>query len=244
MPTDEKRQMIESTDKTFTIEEQCKLVDLPRSTFYYSEVGVSQQDLAIMRKMDEMYLEDPTRGTRRYSSELQSIDIHIGRDRVRSLMRMMGICAIYPKPRTTVIDKSKYKYPYLLRGLSIERSNQVWEIDISYIPMRYGFMYLTAIIDVYSRYIVGWDISNTMESSWVVKTLQNAIAQHGLPDIINSDQGTQFTSEEYVTYVKSLSSVRISMDGKGRATDNAHIERFFRTIKHDRLYLRPSEDGQ
>ena len=157
---------------------------------------------------------------------------------------MMGICAIYPKPRTTVIDKSKYKYPYLLRGLSIERSNQVWVIDISYIPMRHGFMYLTAIIDVYSRYIVGWDISNTMESSWVVKTLQNAIARYGMPDIINSDQGTQFTSEEYVTYVKSLSSVRISMDGKGRATDNAHIERFFRTIRHDRLYLRPSEDGE
>jgi len=159
MPTDEKRQIIDSTDKTFTIEEQCKLVDLPRSTFYYSEVGVSQEDLAIMRKMDEMYLEDPTRGTRRYSSELQSIGIHIGRDRARSLMQMMGIYAIYPKPRTTVIDKSKYKYPYLLRGLSIERNNQVWEIDISYIPMRHGFMYLTAIIDVYSRYIVGWDIS-------------------------------------------------------------------------------------
>lgn len=243
MPTDEKRQIIDSTDKTFTIEEQCQLVDLPRSTFYYSKVGVSQEDLAIMQRMDKMYLEDPTRGTRRYSSELQSIGISIGRDRARSLMQMMGIYAMYPKPRTTVIDKTKYKYPYLLRGLAIERSNQVWEIDISYIPMRYGFMYLTAIIDVYSRYIVGWDISNTMESSWVVKTLQNAIARYGKPEIINSDQGTQFTSGEYVTYVKSLCSVRISMDGKGRATDNAHVERFFRTIKHDRLYLKPSEDG-
>lgn len=223
MPTDEKRQIIDSTDKTFTIEEQCQLVDLPRSTFYYSKVGVSQEDLAIMQRMDKMYLEDPTRGTRRYSSELQSIGISIGRDRARSLMQMMGIYAMYPKPRTTVIDKTKYKYPYLLRGLAIERSNQVWEIDISYIPMRYGFMYLTAIIDVYSRYIVGWDISNTMESSWVVKTLQNAIARYGKPEIINSDQGTQFTSGEYVTYVKSLCSVRISMDGKGRATDNAHV---------------------
>ena len=244
MPTYEKRQIIDSTDKTFSIEEQCNLVDLPRSTFYYSEVGLSQEDLAIMLRMDEMYLEDPTRSTRSYRSEFQSIRISIGRDRAQSLMQLMGIYAIYPKPRTTVINKTKYKYPYLLRGLPIERSNQVWEIDISYIPIRHGFMYLTAIIDVYSRLIVGWDISNTMESSWVVITLQNAIAQCGRPVIINSDRGTLFKSEEYVTNVKSLSGVRISMDGKGRATDNALVERFFRTIKHDSLYLKPSEDRQ
>jgi putative transposase len=158
-------------------------------------------------------------------------------------MILMGISAIYPKPRTTVIDKAKYKYPYLLRNLGIDRSNQVWEIDISYIPMRYGFMYLVAIIDVHSRYIVGWDISNTMEASWVVKTIKNAIDKHGKPEIINSDQGSQFTSDDYIDYIKSLETVKISMDGKGRATDNAFIERFFRTIKHDRLYLNPSRDG-
>jgi putative transposase len=240
---DEKKQMIDPMDEKLTIQEQCALIELPRSTFYYSNTGVSSEDLELMRKMDEMYLEDPTRGTRRYSAELSAEGYKLGRDRATTLMILMGICAIYPKPRTTVIDKTKYKYPYLLRNLKIERVNQVWEIDISYIPMRYGFMYLVAIIDVKSRYIVGWDISNTMEASWVVKTIKKAVKEHGAPEIINSDQGTQFTSEEYVEYIKSLKTVKISMDGKGRATDNAFIERFFRTIKYDRLYLNPSRDG-
>lgn len=240
---EEKKLLIDPIDEKFTIQEQCTMIDLPRSTYYYSNTGVSSEDLELMRKMDEMYLEDPTRGTRRYSAELSAEGYKLGRDRVRTLMILMGISAIYPKPRTTVIDKTKYKYPYLLRNLSIERVNQVWGIDISYIPMRYGFMYLVAIIDVHSRYIVGWDISNTMDASWVVKTIKNAIEEHGAPEIINSDQGTQFTSEEYVEYIKSLKTVKISMDGKGRATDNAFIERFFRTIKYDRLYLNPSRDG-
>jgi len=240
---DEKKQMIDPMDEKLTIQEQCELIDLPRSTYYYSNTGVSSEDLELMRKMDEMYLEDPTRGTRRYSAELSAEGYKIGRDRARTLMILMGIGAIYPKPRTTVIDKTKYKYPYLLRNLNVERANQVWQIDISYIPMRYGFMYLVAIIDVHSRYIVGWDISNTMEASWVIKTVKKAIKEHGAPEIINSDQGTQFTSEEYVQYIKSLETVKISMDGKGRATDNAFIERFFRTIKYDRLYLNPSRDG-
>lgn len=240
---DEKKRMIDPKDNTLTIQEQCTLIELPRSTFYYSNSGLSNEDLELMRKMDEMYLEDPTRGTRRYSAELSAEGFKIGRDRARTLMILMGIGAIYPKPRTTVIDKTKYKYPYLLRNLKIERVNQVWEIDISYIPMRYGFMYLVAIIDVHSRYIVGWDISNTMEASWVIKTIKKAVKEHGAPEIINSDQGTQFTSEDYVNFIKSLKTVKISMDGKGRATDNAFIERFFRTIKHDRLYLNPSRDG-
>lgn len=169
---DEKRQMIDSSGEKLTIEEQCDVISLPRSTFYYSNKGVSSRDLELMRKMDEMYLEDPTRGTRRYSAELTSQGYKLGRDHARTLMILMGISAVYPKPRTTVIDKAKYKYPYLLRNLSIERKNQVWEIDISYIPMRYGFMYLVAIIDVHSRFIVGWDISNTMEASWVVKAIK------------------------------------------------------------------------
>ncbi|MEZ4800270.1 MAG: IS3 family transposase [Flavobacteriales bacterium] len=240
---DEKKELIDTMDEKFTIQEQCAMIDLPRSTFYYSNTGVSNEDLELMRKMDEMYLEDPTRGTRRYSDELSAEGYKLGRDRARTLMILMGISAIYPKPRTTVIDKTKYKYPYLLRNLKIERVNQVWEIDISYIPMRYGFMFLVAIIDVQSRFIVGWDISNTMEASWVIKTIKKAIKEHGAPEIINSDQGTQFTSEDYVDYIKSLKTVKISMDGKGRATDNAFIERFFRTIKHDRLYLNPSRDG-
>lgn len=203
-PLSEKRQMIDTSCEGLTIEEQCNLIELPRSTYYYSNTGVSSRDLELMRKMDEMYLEDPTRGTRRYSAELSAEGYQIGRDHTRTLMRLMGIAAIYPKPRTTVIDKAKYKYPYLLRNLPIVRNNQVWEIDISYLPMRYGFMYLVAIIDVHSRFIVGWDISNTMEASWVAKTVKKAISKYGKPEIINSDQGTQFTSEVYIDYIKSL----------------------------------------
>lgn len=239
----ERKRLIDRQDKNFSVDQQCKLLSIARSTFYYQSRGLSAMDLKIMRKMDEMYLEDPTRGTRRYSHELTSSGFSIGRDHVRRLMQIMGISAIYPKPRTTVIDKTKYKYPYLLRNLKIDRSNQAWEVDISYIPMKSGFMYLVAIIDVYSRFVVGWDISNTMEATWVVKTVKKAIKTHGFPEIINSDQGTQFTSDEYIEYVRSLKTVLISMDGKGRATDNAHIERFFRTIKYDRLYLCPSKDG-
>lgn len=243
IPLHDRKKMIDRKDPDFSVERQCILLTIARSTFYYKPRETSDTDLKIMRLMDEMYLEDPTRGTRRYSAELGSSGITIGRDHVRTLMNIMGIYSIYPKPRTTVIDKTKYKYPYLLRNLIIDRPNQVWEVDISYIPMRYGFMYLVAIIDVHSRYIVGWDISNTMEANWVVKTIRKAVQTHGKPEIINSDQGTQFTSDEYISFIKSLKTISISMDGKGRATDNAHIERFFRTIKHDRLYLNPCKDG-
>lgn len=136
-----------------------------------------------------------------------------------------------------------YKYPYLLKGLEIKHPNQVWCIDISYIPMRHGFMYLFAIIDVYSRCIVGWSVSNSMDAEWVVDTVKEAVKSHGKPEIINSDQGSQFTSSLYSDYIKSLETVRISMDGKGRATDNAYIERFFRTIKYEKLYLHVPKDG-
>ena len=141
------------------------------------------------------------------------------------------------------LKKAKYKYPYLLRGISINPPNLAWGIDISYIPMRYGFMYLTAIIDTYSKYIVGWSISNTMDATWVVDTLNQAVKQLWAPKYINPDQGSQFTIDEYTEYVKSLKETEISMDGKGRATDNSHMKRFFRTIKYDKLYLAPSNDG-
>lgn len=243
MSLSERRKMVNTDDSDFSLEEQCKLLSIHRSGLYYKPREASSQDLNTMRQMDEMYLEDPTRGTRRYCDDLREQGIHVGRDKVRSLMRIMGIYALYCKPRTTVIDPTKYKYPYLLRNLKIDRVNQAWGIDISYIPMRSGFMYLCAIIDIHSRYITGWSVSNSMETSWVVSTLKAAIEENGKPQIINSDQGTQFTSEEYVSYIKSLETVEISMDGKGRATDNAHIERFFRTIKYDKLYRYAPQDG-
>ena len=238
----ERRQLIDEPDE-LSITRQCDLLSIPRSTLYYKPCAGNASDLFIMRIMDEMYLEDPTRGTRRYMDDLALRGIFIGRDKVRSLMRIMNISAIYPKPRTTVIDPTKYKYPYLLRGMKINRPNQVWQIDISYIPMASGFMYLFAIIDVYSRYIIGWSISNSMDADWVVSTLKEAIRVNGRPEIINSDQGSQFTSEEYIGFVKNLKTIKISMDGKGRATDNVYIERFFRTIKYDKIYLEPPVDG-
>jgi putative transposase len=243
IPAEQRRKMIDPDDAAFSITKQCGMLSVSRSSIYYKPCSASEEDLKTMRKMDEMYLEDPTRGTRRYSDDLRLQGIEAGRDKIRTLMCIMCIYSIYCKPRTTVIDPAKYKYPYLLRGMKITKANQVWKIDISYIPMKRGFMYLCAIIDVHSRYIVGWSISNSMDADWVVATLQEAIRKNGKPGIINSDQGTQFTSDAYISYVKSKKTIQISMDGKGRATDNSHIERFFRTIKYDKLYLEPPTDG-
>lgn len=243
IPLHDRRKMIERCNSELSIEQQCKLLSIHRSGVYYKPCKASNDDLLIMKAMDEMYYEDPTRGSRRYSSDLSLKGYTIGRDKARSLMRMMCLSVLYCKPRTTVIDPAKYKYPYLLRGLTIRRSNQVWQIDISYIPMKQGFMYLCAIIDAYSRYIVGWSISNSSEAEWVIQTLKEAIKENGKPEIINSDQGTQFTSDAYIGFIKSQETIKISMDGKGRATDNAYIERFFRTIKYDKLYLSPAHDG-
>jgi putative transposase len=240
---DVRRKMVDPKDDSFSIKDQCSMLQIHRSGLYYKPASCSNTDLEIMRVMDEMYLEDPTRGTRRYCDDLQLRGIQIGREKARTLMNRMGIHALYCKPRTTVLDRTKYKYPYLLRNLYVHRPNQVWCIDISYIPMQNGFMYLCVIIDLHSRYIVGWSLSNCMEASWVVETIKAAVERHGAPEIINSDQGVQFTSDEYTAYIKSLETVRISMDGKGRATDNAHVERFFRTIKYDKLYRFVPTDG-
>ncbi len=195
-----------------------------------------------MRTLDELYQEDPTRGTRRMSNELQKQGFDIGRDRTRRLMQRMQMKTIYCRPRTTVCDPAKYKFPYLLRNLEINRPNQVWALDISYIPMERGYMYLLVIMDWHSRAVVGWSLSNTMEASWVVETLNLAIERFGQPEIINSDQGSQFTSGEYVAFLKAR-GIQISMDGKGRAIDNVIVERFFRTIKYDKLYLESLETG-
>jgi putative transposase len=153
----------------------------------------------------------------------------------------MRIKTVYCVPKTTQVDKASYKYPYLLKGIEIDRPNQVWAVDITYIPMKRGFMYMVAIIDLHSRFIVGRSLSNTMEASWVIATILEAIQRYGAPEIINSDQGSQFTSAEYVSFCQE-NNIKISMDGKGRALDNVYIERFWRTIKHEKLYLWPTDD--
>jgi putative transposase len=242
----EKRFVIDGKHAGLSVGDQCSLLGLARSTLYYKPRPASEDDLRAMRHMDELHLMDPTMGTRRLSGELKALGLQMGRGKVRSLMRTMRMACVYRRPRTTVVDKAKYKHPYQLRGLSIERPHQAWAIDITYIPMRGGYMYLCAIIDLYSRYIVGWSVSNTMEAEWVCSVVRDAVRVHGRPGIINSDQGSQFTSDEYQRLFKEgqpCEGVRISMDGKGRAIDNVFIERFWRTIKHDHIYLNPPKSG-
>lgn len=234
--------MIERENK-ISIKHQCELLDIQRSGLYYKPKGVSTEDLELMMRIDFWHLKDPTLGTRRMAAFISNEGYSLGRDKARSLMRLMRIKTVYCRPRTTLSDKTKFKYPYLLRGLRIDKANQVWAIDITYIPMKRGFMYMVAIIDLYSRYIIGWSISNTMDAEWVAGVVKEAIAVHGKPDIINSDQGSQFTSDEYIGLLKQ-NSIEISMDGKGRALDNIFIERFWRTIKHDKIYLYPPVDGK
>ena len=243
IPLEIRKELIDRDEGSMSICYQCEMLSVARSTLYYTPSKADDKDLKMMEELDRLYLEDPTRGTRRMTKELRKVGYQVGRCHVRRLMQIMRLKTVYCRPRTTVIDPAKYKYPYLLRNLAIVKPNQVWALDISYIPMPRGFMYLLAIMDLFSRYIVGWSLSNTMEAQWVVDTLKEAIGKYGKPEIINSDQGSQFTSDEYVHYVKDLKTVKISMDGKGRATDNAFIERFFRTIKHEKIYLERPETG-
>ena len=201
----------------------------------------------IMRIMDEIHLDYPYYGVRRIMAELQRRGYGVGEKRVQRLMKLMGIGAMYPKPKTTVAAPEHKKYPYLLRGLDIVRPNQVWEMDITYIPMRHGFMYLAAIIDVFSRRIMGWGLSNTMEAEWCAEIAEEAFLRHGRPEIFNTDQGSQFTSEAFIKTLVGEDpdnpKLRTSMDGRGRATDDIYIERFWRSIKHEDIYLNAYEDG-
>ena len=244
MPKRKRCQLIDAHDERYSIGEQCQLLSVHRSMYYYRPKGVSAADLAIMERMDRMYYQDPTRGTRRWRADLALAGIRISRGKVRRLMRIMDITAVGAKVSTSGGDPASYKYPYLLRGLAINRVNQVWQIDISYIPLKRGFMYLVAIIDVYSRYIVGWSVSNTMEATLVVACVEQAVKIYGEPEIINSDQGSQFTSYEYVECINLLTATKLSMNGKGRATDNVFIERFFRSIKYEKLFVYEPRDGK
>jgi len=243
IPLTMRKEMIDREQGALSICHQCKLLDLARSTLYYTPAEKNDKDLLLMKELDRLYLEDPTRGSRRMTNELSKLGYKVGRHHVRTLMQIMRLKTVYCRPRTTVIDPARYKYPYLLRNLDINRPNQVWALDITYVPMKRGYMYLLGIMDIYSRLIIGWSLSNTMEAAWVVNTLKTTITRYGKPEIINSDQGSQFTSDEYINYVKSLETVKISMDGKGRAIDNVFIERFFRTLKYEGIYLVNPETG-
>lgn len=229
-------------DEFISIRSQCELLDINRSSYYYSSVGESTKNLQIMRLMDAHHLSHPTHGVLQMQDFLWTENLLVNEKRVRRLLRLMGLIAIYPKRNLSKLGHAKYVRPYLLRGMEINRPNQVWATDITYIPMAKGFMYLTAIIDVYSRYIVGWELSNNLYAEGVLDVLKKAIKRHGQPEIINSDQGAQFTCPIWTEFLDK-SGIQISMDGKGRATDNIYIERFWRTLKQDYVYLNPALDG-
>ena len=202
IPMDQRKNLIEKESPELSLCKQCELLNISRSSLYYTPSVASSLELEIMRNIDFLYTEDPTRGTRRMYQALKRLGFNIGRYKVRSLMRLMRIKTIYCKPRTTFCDPAKYKYPYLLRNLPINETNHVWAIDISYIPLKKGYMYLFAIIDIYSRYLVGWSLSNTMTAEWVVNTISDAILRHGSPKIINSDQRSQLAPKLYISFLK------------------------------------------
>lgn len=237
----ERMQMVKPDNK-LSVRTQCRLLGVHRSGLYYQPVEETEENLTIMRLLDEHYMEHPSEGVLRMQDYLIRCGYRVNEKHVRRLLRKMGIMAIYPKINLSKLGKSQYIYPYLLRGLAITHPNQVWEIDITYIPMKHGFLYLTAIIDVYSRYVVGWGLSNSLDATYSHQVLTDAISRHGKPEIINSDQGSQFTCRDWIEYLKK-ESIKISMDGKGRALDDVYIERLWRSVKYDYVYINPANDG-
>ncbi len=243
-PTAERRVMVDSSYKKLSIVKQCKVLSLHRSGLYYKPVGESEENLGIMRFFDEQYLKTPFYGIRRLKELLTEKGYNVNKKRVKRLMDLMGWQTIYRQKLTTTRRKGDPVYPYLLKGLQINRKNQVWAIDITYIPMRKGFMYLCAIIDLHTRFVINWGISNTMSAEWVKEVTEEAIELHGQPEIINSDQGSQFGSFEYTNLLTNRENpIAISMDGKGRAIDNIFIERLWKSVKYECVYLRAFEDG-
>jgi len=238
----EKRAMVENNNPEVSIKKQCEMLSIQRSGLYYKPCGESALNLELMRQIDEEYLLRPFLGVPRMTEFLRRKGFYVNPKRIRRLYRKMGLQAIYPKPRTTKPDEGHKIYPYLLTGVPITRPNQVWACDITYIPMRKGFMYLVAIIDLYSRYVVGWSISNSLNVDFCIELLKDTIKIHGAPEIFNTDQGSQFTCNEF-TSVLHGNDVKISMDGKGRAIDNVFIERLWRSVKQECIYLHAAEDG-
>jgi putative transposase len=216
---------------------QCKILDLSRSSLYYLPEPTSEQTLNIMSLIDEIHLRYPFYGSRRIRDELWDNGFHVSRDRVRTLMKRMGVEALYRKPRLSTPHPGHKVYPYLLRGMKIDRANQVWAVDITYIPLSKGFVYLAAIMDWASRKVLSWRLSNTLDTSFCLDALEEAIEQFGCPEIFNSDQGCQFTSEAF-TYKLKEHDIKISMDGRGRWMDNVFIERLWKSVKYEEVYLK------
>jgi putative transposase len=229
--------LVDREDPALSVAAQCRLLKVARSTLYYQPAPVDPDDLALMRRMDELYLASPFYGSRRMVAVLRRDGWTVNRKRVRRLMRVMGLEAIYPKPNTSQGHPAHKVYPYLLRDLVIERPNQVWCADITYIPMAKGFVYLVAVMDWFSRRVLAWRLSITMEADFCVDALQDALARYGKPEIFNTDQGVQFTSAGFLAALESR-GIRISMDGKGRFLDNIFIERLWRSLKYEEVFIK------
>jgi len=240
------KQRREHVDKAtrLSVVRQCELLEIHRSGLYYKCAPESEYNLELMRLIDQEHMTHPWLGVPRMTTWLKKDMNHIvNHKRIERLYRLMGIQAVGPKPNTSKPGKGHKIYPYLLRNLKVTHSNQVWAMDITYIPVQGGFLYLVAVIDLYSRYVLNWSLSNTMTAAWCKETLADAVNKHGSPEIVNTDQGSQFTSDEFTRFVLEDMEVRISMDGKGRAIDNIFIERLWRSVKYEHVYLFPASDG-
>ena len=237
-----RKQLVEPDHGQLSIARQCQLLSIQRSAYYYQPVGESSQNLELMRLIDEQYLETPWYGARQMTRHLRREGHAVNRKRIGRLMQLMGLSAIYQKPNTSKPHPQHKIYPYLLRDLKIDRPNQVWCADISYIPVRRGFLYLVAIMDWASRKVLSWRLSNTMDADFCVAALEEALHRYGTPEIFNTDQGSQFTSDAFTTLLKDA-GIRISMDGKGRWMDNVMIERLWRSLKYECIYLHAFETG-
>lgn len=235
-------QLVQPRTSKISIRKQCELLSVNRSRVYYKPVAEKPENIEMMNIMDRHLTKHPTEGVKSMVFLLMSMGFIVGPKRIRRLFRIMGRNTIYRRKNLTKSGMKEFIKPYLRRNLKITHANQVWCTDITYIPMKKGFMYMTAIIDVYSRKIVGWGISNTMSAQWCRNVLEDAIARHGKPEIVNSDQGCQYTSALWTQYLEHQ-GISISMDGKGRALDNVWIERFWKSLKYDYIYLNPVDDG-
>lgn len=233
--------MIDKESREMSIKQQCKLVSVSRSSMYYTKTPfIERIEPDIISKIVEIYEQLPFYGVVRTYHELQRRGYYLGRDRIAKVKKDMNLRTFYTEPKTTIRNKSHTVYPYLLKGLEITKPNQVWSTDITYIPLRHGFAYLVSIIDLYSRKILSWSLSNSLDKSFCIEALNEAIERYGVPEIFNSDQGCQFTSLDF-TGILSLHNIKISMDGKGRAIDNIYIERYWRTLKYEDIYLNKYE---
>ena len=234
--------MVNPGHAQLSVVRQCRLLKVVRSSLYYEKAGESAINRTLMQEIDRAFTDWPFLGVRQMCRYLVSLGYSVGRKRVRRLMRLMGLMAVYRKPKTSVPNPEHKRYPYLLRGLTIDRPNQVWCADITYIPMRKGFLYLVAVMDWHSRKVLSWRLSNTMEVDFCVSALEEALAKYGAPDIFNTDQGSQFTSFAFTNLLRE-NGIRISMDGRGRWLDNVFIERLWRSLKYENVYLNAYETG-